>query len=136
MARSAFRMEELAAEEQAANSSRKVLYLNTESAFPFDVKVRGRYFIDNAHMSDAGQDRIGDLFAKAILKVAPFPEDAKNAAMRIAGTVRNFAIYLVLFMFVVLFWSMRTTKCVSTKPCKASGRPTKRSSILHQIVSL
>jgi len=74
MGRSAFRMEELAAEEQAA-SSRKVLYVNTESAFPFDLKLRGRYFIDNAHMSDPGQDRIGDMFANAILSAergAPF----------------------------------------------------------------
>ncbi len=67
MGRSAFRLERLAAEEQAADPSRKVIYLNTESVFPFDLKLRGRYFVDNAHMSDQGQDRLGEFFAQAIL---------------------------------------------------------------------
>jgi hypothetical protein len=66
-ARSALAMRELAATAQAADKSRRVMYYNTEAAFPFDAKLRAPYFIDNPHMSDAGQDRIGEFFAKVIL---------------------------------------------------------------------
>jgi len=43
------------------------MYLNTEAVFPYDMQARAGFFIDNAHMSDAGQDRIGEFFADAIL---------------------------------------------------------------------
>jgi hypothetical protein len=66
-ARSALRLKELAEAAQAKDNSRKIMYFNTESVFPLDAKLREPYFIDNAHMSDAGQDRMGEFFAEIIL---------------------------------------------------------------------
>ncbi len=67
MGRSALRLKDLAAAAQAADGSRRIIYLNTEAALPVDPKLRQNYFIDNAHLSDLGQDRIGELFADLIL---------------------------------------------------------------------
>lgn len=67
MARSALRLTELATEAQATDASRQIIYRNTEAALPLSLKLRERYFIDNAHMSDLGQDLIAEFFAENIL---------------------------------------------------------------------
>ncbi len=46
------------------------------------------------------------IFAKQAMRFAPVPDGPKNLILRIAGWVRNAAIYLVLFFFVVLFWAL------------------------------
>jgi hypothetical protein len=65
--RSGLLLRELAGVAQAAETSRKVVYTNTEAVFPYEGKARAPYFIDNAHMSDEGQDRIARFFAALIL---------------------------------------------------------------------
>ncbi|MET0544840.1 MAG: hypothetical protein ABWZ40_00890 [Caulobacterales bacterium] len=46
------------------------------------------------------------IFAKTLMKIAPIPDGPKNLIMRVSGWVRNAAIMLVLFFFVVLFWGL------------------------------
>jgi hypothetical protein len=66
-ARSALRLMDLAAEAQKAEPSRRIMYQNAEGALPYDDKSRIQFFIDNAHLSDLGQDRIGEFLAEMIL---------------------------------------------------------------------
>ena len=67
MARSSLRLMDLVEHERAANPSRIVLYYNAEPALPLEMKKRDPYFLDAAHMSDRGQDRVGAFYADAIL---------------------------------------------------------------------
>lgn len=67
MGRSALELKELAKATQAADPSRNIIYINTECSIPGENSARMRYFVDNAHLSDAGQDRVGELFAEIIL---------------------------------------------------------------------
>ena len=67
MGRSSLHLMEMAARMQAEESSRHVVYYNTEPALPLELKQREPYFLDNVHMSDHGQDRLGAFYAQAIL---------------------------------------------------------------------
>lgn len=69
MGRSALELKELAAAEQAADPSRNIFYINTECSIPQENNARLPFFIDNAHLSDQGQDRVGELFAEVILSL-------------------------------------------------------------------
>jgi hypothetical protein len=60
-------MIDFAAQAQKADPSRRILYQNVEGALPYEDKLRTRFFIDNAHLTDLGHDRIGELFADMIL---------------------------------------------------------------------
>lgn len=68
MARSAIKLKELVDTEQALDPSRKIIFTNVEFAMPLPEELRKPFFIDNAHMSDLGQERCGELFADIILK--------------------------------------------------------------------
>ena len=65
--RSALALNDFVKSTQTNERSRRIMYMNTEAVFPYDPKLRAEFFIDNAHMSDAGQDRVGEFFANAIL---------------------------------------------------------------------
>lgn len=65
--RSALSLADLAGAAQTADQSRRIMYLNAEAVFPAPPDSRRPYFIDNAHMSDLGQERLGAFFAEAIL---------------------------------------------------------------------
>ena len=67
LGKSAAGLKDLMEQAQAADHSRKLLYYNTEWSMPTEVDVRPSYFIDNAHMSDRGQDRVGEFFADIVL---------------------------------------------------------------------
>ncbi|HVZ23109.1 MAG TPA: SGNH/GDSL hydrolase family protein [Vicinamibacterales bacterium] len=67
LGKSAVRLEAMMSAAQAADPSRRLLYYNTESAMPLDPETRRPFFIDNAHMSDLGQDRIGEFLADVVL---------------------------------------------------------------------
>jgi len=67
MARSALRLIDFVDEAQKADSSRHIIYKNVEGALPYDTKLRERFFIDNAHLSDLGQDRVAEFFADIVL---------------------------------------------------------------------
>lgn len=68
MARSAMALEDAASIWDSEDLDRRVLYANAEMAMPFDVKLRTPHFIDNAHMTDLGQLRTAEYFARLILK--------------------------------------------------------------------
>ena len=65
--RSALSLVDFAAAAQKSDRSRKIMYLNTEAVFPMLPEQRHLYFVDNAHLSDLGQERVGEFFADAIL---------------------------------------------------------------------
>jgi hypothetical protein len=67
MGRSALALGQFAAAAQKADPSRRITYLNAEAVFPYPPDARQPYFIDNAHMSDLGQERVGEFYAEAIL---------------------------------------------------------------------
>jgi len=67
LGKSADRLKDLMEQGQAADHSRKLLYYNTEWSMPPEVDLRRPFFIDNAHMSDRGQDRVGEFFADIVL---------------------------------------------------------------------
>jgi hypothetical protein len=67
MGRSALRLPEFAAAAQKDGPSRRIMYLNAETVFPTPPDVRQLYFIDNAHLSDRGQEGMGEFFSEAIL---------------------------------------------------------------------
>lgn len=67
MARSAIRLVEFAADAQQADPARRIIYRNVEGALPYDAKLREQFFIDNAHFSDLGHDRVAEFFADNIL---------------------------------------------------------------------
>jgi hypothetical protein len=67
MARSAMKLEELALAAQKADGARHIGYWNIEWVFPPGPDERKQFFVDNAHMSDLGQERVGDFYAEAIL---------------------------------------------------------------------
>lgn len=67
MARSALRLIDFVDEAQKADPSRHIIYKNVEGALPYDIKLRERFFIDNAHLSDLGQDRVAEFFADIVL---------------------------------------------------------------------
>ena len=84
--RSALRLIDFAADAQKADPSRHILYQNVEGALPYDDKSRVQFFIDNAHLSDLGHDRIAEFLADNILAAeqgAPF--DFAAFAKRSAG---------------------------------------------------
>ncbi len=69
MARSALKLNELASARQPLDRSRHILYVNTEWSMPMPENLRKPFFVDNAHLSDLGQDRVGELFAEVILSL-------------------------------------------------------------------
>jgi lysophospholipase L1-like esterase len=66
-ARSALRMIDFAADAQAKDPARKIFYRNIEGALPYSDDLRRPFFVDNAHLSDLGQDRVAEFFADSIL---------------------------------------------------------------------
>jgi hypothetical protein len=66
-ARSALSLIDFAADAQKADATRRIMYQNVEAALPYDDPSRVQFFIDNAHLSDLGQDRIGEFFAEMII---------------------------------------------------------------------
>jgi hypothetical protein len=92
MARSALRMIDFVAAEQKADPSRHIFYRNVEGALPYEDKLRIQFFIDNAHFSDLGHDRVAEFFAANILAAErgtsfDFAAFAKRSA-EIAATSR------------------------------------------------
>jgi hypothetical protein len=82
MARSAMRLEQKAAEWDAHANGRRIFYANTEMVFPGSYKARVQNFVDSAHLSDAGQKRVGEYFAGYILKAdLGMPFDVREFAM-------------------------------------------------------
>ncbi len=69
MARSALKLNDLVADRQVLDRSRHVFYVNTEWSMPMPEELRKPFFVDNAHLSDLGQDRVGELFAEVILSL-------------------------------------------------------------------
>jgi len=69
MARSALKLNDLASDRQALDRSRHIFYVNTEWSMPMPENLRKPFFVDNAHLSDLGQDRVGELFAEVILSL-------------------------------------------------------------------
>jgi len=67
MGRSALKLGDLVAEEQSANVGRHIIYMNPERALPIERSARSPFFVDYVHMSDLGQERIGELYAEVIL---------------------------------------------------------------------
>jgi len=67
MARSALRLSEFAAEAQQHDPSRHILYRNVEAALPYEQEVREDFFIDNAHFTGEGLNRVAEFFAEQIL---------------------------------------------------------------------
>jgi hypothetical protein len=67
MGRSALRLVDFAADAQTADSARHIIYRNVEGALPYEAKLREQFFIDNAHFTDLGHDRVAEFFAQNIL---------------------------------------------------------------------
>lgn len=67
ISRAALALKDLVAEENRQGGNRKLMYVNTDQSMPFEVEKRGRFFLDNGHMVDDGQERIGVLYAEMIL---------------------------------------------------------------------
>jgi hypothetical protein len=67
MGRSSLRMMQMVAEAKSEIQSRRLVYFNTESLLPLDLKKRQPLFRDNLHLTDLGQDRLGAIYATAIL---------------------------------------------------------------------
>ena len=49
------------------SKNRRVVFTNAEWAMPIEIEKRQKYFVDNAHMSDIGQEIIGQFLANHIL---------------------------------------------------------------------
>jgi len=47
--------------------SNRIIFANTEMAFPYNDEIRINHFIDNAHMSDLGQKKIAQYYSQFIL---------------------------------------------------------------------
>jgi hypothetical protein len=67
MGRSAMALRDLAASAQAEQPARRVLYRNVEAVLPYEPEARAEFFIDYAHMTEAGLDRVAEFFADTIL---------------------------------------------------------------------
>jgi hypothetical protein len=81
MARSASHLEQAASVWSAQASNRSVLYTNVEMLFPNRYGMRLPNFIDNAHLTDLGQQHIAELFAAQILQTdLGMPFDAARLA--------------------------------------------------------
>jgi hypothetical protein len=64
MARTSDRLKTRVESCQTTDPKRHLMYINAGIAMPFDVEQRKPFFIDNAHMSDMGQDRVGSCMLK------------------------------------------------------------------------
>ncbi len=67
VARSALRLAELVDATQKSDPMRHIIYRNVEGALPYEDKLREQFFIDHAHLTDLGQDRVAEFFAENIL---------------------------------------------------------------------
>lgn len=67
LARSALALQDFVANAKKKDTSRHIEYVNTEASMPYAEEKRGRFFLDNGHMMDDGQERIGELYAEMIL---------------------------------------------------------------------
>jgi hypothetical protein len=65
MPTSALRLEAVA--NQYAGAGREVHYVNTGALFPNHTNARNNFFIDPAHLNDAGADVVARLYAETIL---------------------------------------------------------------------
>jgi hypothetical protein len=63
---SALRLSDSISELQEKDHSRHIIYENAETVFPFDWH-RKDYFIDDVHLSDTGNVRLGSFFGEMIL---------------------------------------------------------------------
>jgi hypothetical protein len=67
VARSALRLAEVVDAAQKSDSGRHIIYRNLEGALPYDSKLREHFFIDHAHFTDLGHDRVAEFLARTIL---------------------------------------------------------------------
>jgi hypothetical protein len=67
MARSSIKLKELVDAEQGVDPKRKLMYVNVEAAIPLGKEPREPFFLDNTHMTDLGQERVGEFYADIIL---------------------------------------------------------------------
>ncbi len=79
MARSSIKLKDLVDAEQRLDTGRKLKYVNVEAAIPLEGRRRVSFFMDNAHLTDLGQERVGEFYAEIILSAErgePFDYDA------------------------------------------------------------
>jgi lysophospholipase L1-like esterase len=67
IARSAPRLAALVDAAQKVDRTRHIIYRNVEGALPYEDKLRRKFFIDYAHFTDLGHDRVAEFLAENIL---------------------------------------------------------------------
>jgi hypothetical protein len=86
IARSALNLEHEVGRWATTPGNRALMYVNVEALFPERYDERFPFFIDNVHMSDAGQKHVAELYAGLILRTdlgVPFALGTLSSAVKV-----------------------------------------------------